>query len=85
MPFVWSSDKTCSPNSLVTIYVNGVARNSTSLIPGDNFSGNYFIGAQNTLGLVANCYIGNFMLYNRQLNALEVSQNFQVQKSRFGL
>lgn len=72
-------------NSLVTIYVNGVARNSTSLIPGGDFSGNYFIGAQNTLGLVANCYIGNFMLYNRQLNALEVSQNFQVQKSRFGL
>jgi hypothetical protein len=50
-----------------------------------NQSGNYFIGAQNTLGLVANCKIGNFMLYNRQLNALEVSQNFQVQKSRFGL
>jgi hypothetical protein len=72
-------------NSLVTIYVNGVARNSTSLIPGGDFSGNYFIGAQNTLGLVSNCYIGNFMLYNRQLNALEVSQNFQVQKSRFGL
>ena len=71
--------------SLVTIYINGVARNTTSVIPSGSWAGNYILGAQYSSALYSNCQIGNFMLYDRELNALEVSQNFQVQKSRFGL
>jgi hypothetical protein len=71
--------------SLVTIYIDGVARNTTSVIPSGSWSGNYLLGSQYTSTLYSNCQIGNFMLYDRELNALEVSQNFQAQKSRFGL
>ena len=71
--------------SLVTIYIDGVAKNTTSVIPGGSWSGNYLLGAQYTSTGFSNCQIGNFMLYDRELNAIEVSQNFQAQKSRFGL
>jgi hypothetical protein len=71
--------------SLVTIYIDGVARNTTSVIPSGSWAGNYLLGAQYTSAGFSNCQIGNFMLYDRELNALEVSQNFQVQKARFGL
>ena len=70
--------------SLVIIYIDGIARNSTNLIPGGNLSGNIYLGAQNTLGLTSNCYIGSFKLYNRALTASEILQNYNMTKSRFG-
>ena len=75
-----------SSATLVTIYVNGIARNTTSLLPVTNFSGNIFLGAQNTSTAVsANCQIANFSLYNRVLSDSEVLQNYNATKSRFGL
>ena len=71
-------------NNLVAIYVNGILRNSWSTLPSQNLVGNIFIGAQNTLGR-ANCNVANFYLYNRALPASEILQNYNSQKSRFGL
>jgi hypothetical protein len=49
-------------------------------------SGNLFLGAQNTgAGVLANCNIALFQFYNRVLSATEISQNFQADKTRFGL
>lgn len=72
------------PGSSVIIYIDGTARNSTTTVPADNFAGNIYLGAQNTLGLTSNCHIGNFRLYNRVLSASEILQNYNMTKSRFG-
>jgi hypothetical protein len=48
---------------------------SLELRLGQNLSGLY-----RTLG-----YMGNFAFYNRALAAAEVTQNFNVQRSRFGI
>ena len=71
---------------LASIYINGVFKNSTAVGPYINLSGNLFLGAQNTgAGVLANCNISVFQLYNRVLNATEIMQNFQTDKTRFGL
>jgi hypothetical protein len=41
--------------------------------------------ANDTFGATGNCYISNFKIYNRALTAAEVLQNYNAQKSRFGL
>lgn len=71
-------------SSSARIYINGSLTNATSTIPYVNLSGNLFIGAQYT-NLLANCNIALFQLYNRVLSATEISQNFQTDKTRFGL
>ena len=71
---------------LTRIYINGVLKNSTAVGPYINLSGNLFLGAQNTgAGVLANCNISVFQLYNRVLNETEIMQNFQTDKTRFGL
>ena len=72
-------------SSLARIYINGVLTNATSTIPYVNLSGNLFLGSQYSNALFANCNISVFQLYNRVLNATEIMQNFQTDKTRFGL
>lgn len=74
-----------SSGNLVTIYINGVAANSTSTMPSQNFAGNFFLGSQNESVVVANCNIGTFLLYNRALTASEVQQNFNAHRGRYGI
>jgi hypothetical protein len=71
-------------SSNVAIYVNGIARNNWSTIPAANLQANIFLGAQNT-SLYSNSQFGNFQIYNRALSATEINQNYNAQKSRFGL
>ena len=71
-------------SSNVVIYVNGIARNSWSVIPSQNLYSDIFLGAQNT-SLKANCYFGGFQLYDRVLSAAEITQNFNAQRARFGI
>ena len=72
-------------SSLARIYINGVLTNATSTIPYVNLSGNLFLGSQYSSALFANCNISVFQLYNRVLNATEIMQNYQADKTRFGL
>ena len=73
-------------SSIAYIYINGSLTNGSSSIPYINLSGNLFLGAQNTgAGVLANCNISVFQLYNRVLNATEIMQNYQADKTRFGL
>jgi hypothetical protein len=71
-------------SSLVTIYVNGIARNSWGVLPSGNITGNLFIGAQNT-SLRTNSQVGNFHLYGKSLNSQEILQNYDAIKGRYGL
>ncbi len=73
-----------SGNSVI-IYINGIARNSWSTLPGDSFAGNFFLGAQNTYGLVSNCNIGVFSLYNVVLSESQILQNFNAYRGRYGI
>jgi hypothetical protein len=73
-----------SGNSVI-IYINGIARNSWSTLPSDSFSGNFFLGSQNTFGLVSNCNIGVFSLYNTVLSESEMLQNYNAYRGRYGI
>lgn len=71
--------------NLVTIYINGAMQNATTTMPSQNFAGNFYLGAQNTGGLVANCTFGVFSLYNSVLTADQVRQNFNALRGRYGI
>lgn len=72
--------------TVVTLYVNGMSRNTTNILPAQNFAGNVYLGAQNTITTVsANCQIAKFSLYNRALTSEEIQQNFDATRSRFGI
>lgn len=74
-----------SSSNLVTIYINGVSANSWSTMPSGNYAGNFYLGAQNTGGLLSNCNIGVFSLYNIALTAGQVAQNFNALRGRYGI
>ena len=72
------------------IYLNGSLDNSGSH-PGTILtgSGNITLGARiNTFNVFVGTLLGNlgtFLIYNRALTAAEALQNFNVQRSRFGI
>jgi len=47
--------------------------------------GDYYNLGRRTDGVYLNTYISNVQIYNRNLSATEVAQNYNVYKSRFGL
>lgn len=73
-------------NTQAKIYVNGILRNTTSVISSQGFVGALYLGAQNTIStVIANCQIANFNLYSRVLSDLEILQNFNATRGRFGI
>lgn len=81
-------------NTSQTLYVNGVDRTTTSVnISNNTFNiseRNLLVGAvlDNAGTGITNPFSGNIYntkIYNRPLSSEEVSQNFNAQKSRFGL
>ena len=68
-------------------YFNGVAGDGTVSLPAGTF--NYNTSNPWLFGTVGggyyNGYIANVLIYNRALSATEISQNYNAQKSRFGL
>lgn len=65
-----------SASGLTKPMVNTIAINIGRLISGDAYpSGLYY----------DNCKIANLQIYNRALSAAEILQNYNAQKSRFGL
>ena len=92
---VWSKTGTGISPSTITCYVNGVAASSISgrgqttgpIYPTSTAGNGIAIGriAGNYDGYYGACKIGVFRVYNRGLSAGEVNQNFQSQRTRFGL
>jgi hypothetical protein len=68
-----------------TLYVDGVSRATANLSP--NLSSTAInVGASNTgIPYWYSGSIANVQLYNRALSATEITQNYNAQKSRFGL
>jgi hypothetical protein len=74
--------------SSAKIYINGIRRANTSVISTSGFYGNVSIGAQwktppNNIN--GNCEIPNFSLYNRVLTDIEIQQNFEALRGRYGI
>ena len=75
-------------NSTIKVYVNGQLDKTTSITGTFNtstyktFSG---LGRYTSSSHYLNGKLGNFMIYNRELTALEVLQNYNQQRSRFGV
>lgn len=67
------------------IYVNGILRNSSSTVLTSPEGGITLASFGTTGGFYSNVNIANFKFYNRALSAQEVLQNYNAQKSRFGL
>lgn len=75
-----------SSGSSAKIYVNGILRNSTSLVSASGFTGPVNIGGQKPVdSTMANCEIPNFSLYRRVLSDAEIAQNFNAHRGRFGI
>lgn len=73
----------------ILIYENGVYTQTLSLSGPTNTSiSDVYIGATNPSVLPGNYFTGSIaitQIYNRALSAIEVSQNYNAQKSRFNL
>jgi len=90
--YTWSSNGNANNNNIYTVtlnatgqsvYLNGQLRGTinqaytasfNSVVLGTRLAGNLWNGQ---------CYY--FSIYNRELSATEIQQNFQAQRSRFGL
>jgi hypothetical protein len=70
------------------LYVNGVQHSSvsrTGTLKSGNSSQTVRIGRQATTGLSHNGSISNVQIYNRALTAIEVKQNFEAARGRYGI
>ena len=72
-----------SGTGTVSLYVNGSFVQSTSLTAPNTLGTSLYIGRYATLYL--NGVVYNAKIYNRALSASEVLQNYNAQKSKFGL
>ena len=71
-------------NSSVSIYINGVIKNSTSTTKTFNGTEPFYIG-KGDFGEYFNGAISTIRVYNRALYSQEIRQNFEATKGRFGL
>ena len=78
----------------LTLYINGVAQTTTNLLNGTYTrmrvqSSNLFLGSFGSTGLynsiTSNGKYGIFQFYNSKLNSTQVLQNFNANRSRYGL
>ena len=79
----WYNITVTSKSNVILVYLNGILKNTISgstthadvlNIARSRYDANYWSG-----------YIGNVLMYNRELTSSEVSQNHDAQKGRFGL
>jgi len=67
-------------------YLNGsLGANSTVSSPIASYTGDTYIGKDDFLARYLDGNVGAVRLYNRALSAAEITQNYNAQKSRFGL
>jgi len=68
------------------LYINGIeVSTTTSTSVDEDFGINYRIGTRYTTSTEWTGYMGPIYFYNKKLNAVEAAQNYNAQKSRFGI
>jgi hypothetical protein len=83
----WSYLTVSGDSSGLYAYINGVlvASNATAYAPAAVAGGNVIIGALSAGSETFIGQISNVKIYNRRLSAVEVSQNFQALRGRYGI
>jgi hypothetical protein len=72
--------------NFLDFYVNGVYQSAFGFSLSMTYASNLFIGtSQHATAQCFNGYIPVAQIYNRTLSAAEITQNYNAQKSRFGL
>ena len=72
--------------NFIDFYVNGVYQTAMGFTANISPSSNIFIGtSQHSLLQCFNGYIASAQIYTRNLSVSEIQQNYNAQKSRFGL
>ena len=67
------------------IYLNGSSVLTTTITVNNQAQGNLFGSAEANAGQLAACTAASFSMYNRALTSIEVLQNYNALKGRFGL
>ena len=83
----WNNLSVTRSGSSVKIYINGVdatASAGTHINPTSS-TDNFVLSSYNSASIFSNIRIASFQVYNRTLSAIEVLQNFNAVRSRFGL
>ena len=82
--FTWQNGAGNTGN--FTIYLNGENQGSTALTTAYPYQSLFYIAAQSGIGGgYFNGNIANTYIYNRALSQTEITQNYNAQKTRFGL
>lgn len=74
---------TNSPANGALFYVNGELRSTGERAI--DFSGTCYFGVDRTLSLWANCILPAAKIYSRELSAIEIRQNFNALRGRYGI
>jgi hypothetical protein len=72
-------------SGVAKVYINGVLENTYTRSNVSQTPGNLFIGSSGGVNEFFNGTLGNVRLYNKELNSTEILQNYNAQKTRFGL
>ena len=73
-------------NGDLRAYLNGsLGANASVGAPISSYTGDTYIGKDDFLARYLDGNVGAVRLYNRALSAAEILQNYNAQKSRFGL
>ena len=67
----------------IKVYINGTLDKTTSITGNFNYTTFTGLGQYNSGNHHLNGKLANFMIYNRELTALEVLQNYNAHKGRF--
>jgi len=83
----WHMATYTNSSSLVTVYMDSIAENSGTITNLTDVATNIILGrlGNSTGPYYYNGNIATTQLYNRALSATEIAQNYNAQKSRFGL
>ena len=82
----WNNVGFVRSGNFINFYLNGVYVSQVAFNIDVDPSANIFIGtSQHSVGQVFNGYIATAAIYTRNLSTAEITQNYNAQRTRFGL
>jgi len=82
----WNNIMFIRSGNFINFYINGVYQSALGFNKNIIPTANIFIGtSQHSVGQTFNGYIATAHIYTKALSATEIQQNYNAQKSRFGL
>lgn len=85
VPNKWTNFTITVSSNVMSLYINSIFYGSVTLTSRWNANAYLNIGTYDATGSYLKGKIPNFKVYNKSLSSTEISQNYNVLKSRFGL